>query len=80
MTKQIPSNSLIDQQPVDTLVHIHAVLSFLQNYAARSAEEDSAFNIQINTGLYAILKTVNEAIDYEIERLDEYQMFAAVKQ
>ncbi|MGH1486051.1 MAG: hypothetical protein ACRBCI_07500 [Cellvibrionaceae bacterium] len=62
---------LIGEHPADTLSHIQATLTFIQEFAARSTEEPTItpYEIRVNTGLYAILKAVNDAIDYEIERL-----------
>lgn len=72
MATKIPNNPLIDIHPIDTLVHVHAVLTFIQEYTAKTTEDDDLqpYNIQVNTGLYATLKIVNQAIDYEIGRLD----------
>ena len=62
---------LIGEHPADTLSHIQATLTFIQEFAARSTEEPAItpYEVKVNTGLYAILKAVNDAIDYEIERL-----------
>ena len=65
---------LVGNHPTDTLSHIQATLTFVQEFAAKSTEEHeiTPYEARISMGLYAILKTVNEAIDYEIERLDNY--------
>jgi len=71
--KAIPRpNPLVDEHPIDTLLHVQAVLTFIQEYAAKSTEEaeTNPHDVRINTGLYAILRTVNDAIDFEIDRLD----------
>ena len=72
----IPANSLVDQHTVDTLIHIQAVLSFLQEYVSKTTEEaDFSLNdVRVNTGHYALLKLVNDALDYEIHRLDQAGM------
>ena len=75
-TKQHSCRPLIGEHPADTLSHIQATLTFIQEFAARSTEEPAItpYEIRVNTGLYAILKAVNDAIDYEIERLaDEHK-------
>ncbi len=77
MNDEIPNNPLIDIHPIDTLVHVQAVLCFIQEYAAKSTEDGELqlqpHNMRVNTGLYAVLKIVNQAIDYEIGRLDADQ-------
>lgn len=67
------NSPLIGKHPIDTLSHVQATLTFLQEFAARSTEEPelTAHEIRVNTGLYAILKTINDAVAYEIKRLDE---------
>lgn len=67
-----PNNPLVEQHPVDTLVQIQNVLSFLQDYITQSTEQadTNAKKVQINTGHYSVLKLVNDALDYEIERLE----------
>lgn len=75
-----PLNPLIDQHPVDTLIHIQSVLSFIQEYTARATEEPgiTPYEARINTGLFTILKTVNDALHYEIERLENQQSLTMV--
>lgn len=67
-----PSNPLIDQHPVDTLVHIQSVISFLQEYTSQNTCKMgiSPKESRIHTGHYAVLKLVNDALEYEIERLE----------
>jgi hypothetical protein len=69
----VPANPLVDQHTIDTLIHIQAVLSFLQEYVSKTTEEsDFTLNdVRVNTGHYALLKLVNDALDYEIHRLDQ---------
>jgi hypothetical protein len=69
----IPANPLVDQHSIDTLIHIQAVLSFIQEYVSKTTEEsDLTLNdVRVNTGHYALLKLVNDALDYEIHRLDQ---------
>ena len=72
-TNNDSSRPLIGRHPADTLSHIQATLTFIQEFAARSTEEPeiTPHEIRVNTGLYAILKAVNEAIEYEIKRLGD---------
>jgi|GEM_PF-5091876 len=65
-------NPLIDEHPVDTLVHVQSVLSFLQEYTAQSMTgvEVTPNHVRINTGVYNVLRTVSDAIDFEIDRLE----------
>ncbi len=74
-------NPLIDKHPVDTLLQIQSTLIFVQDYIAKIVEQSdiSVQNVRTNAGLHAILKTVNAAIDYEIDRLENYQPLSIVK-
>ena len=67
-----PFNPLVEQHPVDTLVQIQNVLTFVQDYVTHTTHQPdtSAKEVQINTGHYAVLKLVNDALDYEVERLE----------
>jgi hypothetical protein len=85
MTKQakptIPFHPLVDEQPADTLSHIHTMLSLAQELAAKTAEdtEMTPYETRIHTGFYALLRVVHEALDYEIERLQNYRPENSVK-
>lgn len=83
MTKTTkPFHPLIDDLPADTLAHIQTMLSFAQEFAARTADgaEMTPYETRIHTGLYALLRIVNEALDYEIERLAHYHPEKTVKE
>lgn len=79
--KTPPANPLVDQNPVDTLLHIQAVLVFLQENSAKATGEAelTPHESLVNTGQYAILKIVNDALDYEIDRLDHLERLRVVK-
>ncbi|MEO0442964.1 MAG: hypothetical protein AAFZ92_04375 [Pseudomonadota bacterium] len=68
-----PTNALIDDHPVDTLSHIQSALTFIQEYAAKANEDVdiTPYEIRVYSGLHALLKVINEAIDYEIGRLEQ---------
>lgn len=72
-----PSNPLVNQHPIDTLVHIRAVLAFLQEYVSKTTEDPDLLDAQINTGHYAVLQLVNDALEYEITRLDQDDIIGA---
>ncbi|MGH1485706.1 MAG: hypothetical protein ACRBCI_05745 [Cellvibrionaceae bacterium] len=76
-----PSNPLVDDHPADTLMHIQALLTLAQEFSAKNTEEPSitAHEARVHTGLYALLKTANEALDYEIERLGNDRGLIVVK-
>ena len=67
-----PINTLIDDHPIDTLSHIQSALTFIQEFAAKANEEvdSTPHELRVYSGLYALLKVINEAIDYEIGRLE----------
>jgi hypothetical protein len=73
-TPTIPFHPLVDEQPADTLSHIQTMLTLAQELAAKTADdtEMTPYEMRIHTGLYALLRIVNEALDYEIERLQDY--------
>ncbi|MEJ2417987.1 MAG: hypothetical protein P8Y45_13885 [Exilibacterium sp.] len=82
MKKPTPStHPLIDDQPVDTLSHVQTMLAFVQEFAAKATEDAqlTPHEIRVHAGLYALLKVVNEALDYEIERLERYCPLTIVK-
>lgn len=68
-----PSNLLIEQQPIDTLVHIQSVLSLMQDYIQQPAEEllTSSNQSRVDNGHLMLLQLVNDALDYEIDRLGD---------
>lgn len=71
-TPKTPPNPLVDQHPVDTLIHIQSVLALLQDYLAQTTHQPDITpdEAQVHTGHYAMLKLVNDALDFEIDRLD----------
>ncbi len=72
-TNAKPHNPLIDEHTVDTLTHIQEVLMFLQDYMFKYSEDaDMALaNPRVNTGHYTLLRLVNDALEYEINRSDQ---------
>lgn len=76
-----PYHPLVDDQPVDTLSHIQSLLSFAQEFTAKATEdaELTPYEIRVHTGLYAILKIVIEALNYEIDRLDYGSRLTIIK-
>ena len=77
--KQATPNPLIDEHPADTLVHVQSVLSFLQEYTAKSTEsvETTPHNVRVNTGVYNVLRIVSDAIDFEIDRLETCLLYTS---
>lgn len=64
-------NPLIEDNTEETLLNIHSVLLFLQHQKP-SSEPNKIPNDQINQiGLSLILKCTNEALFYEIDRLEK---------
>ncbi len=79
MTKPtIPFHPLIDEKPADTLTHIQMMLRFVQESAAQTttqATQDKTITIQqtrISNQLQGMISMINEALDYEIQRLENY--------
>ncbi|EGG92846.1 hypothetical protein IMCC1989_2449 [gamma proteobacterium IMCC1989] len=77
----IPFHPLVDEQPADTLAHIQTMLSFAQEFAAKATEDTelTPHEIRIHAGLYALLKVANDALGYEIERLEHDDPLAVVE-
>jgi len=69
----IPSNPLVDQHTVDTLIHVQEVLAFLQNYLLKALEESDIIphDVRVNSGHHTILRMVHDALEYEINRCDQ---------
>ena len=67
-----PDHPLVDEQPVDTLSHVRSLLSFAQEFTAKATEdaELTPYEVRVHTGLYALLKVATEALNYEIDRLE----------
>lgn len=68
------ANPLVDDNTSDTLINVQSVLLFVQEFAARLTEDASLSGeaVRANQGLHAILKTANNALMFEIKRLEEY--------
>jgi NADPH-dependent 7-cyano-7-deazaguanine reductase QueF len=64
-------NPLIEQSPEDTLVNIHSVLLFVQEFHAESEFNENTDNRIYYSGLSLIIKCVNEALYYEMDRLEK---------
>lgn len=75
MCKQKPLNPLVNQHPVDTLIHVQSIVALLQDHMIQNTQQadTTTDEVHINTGHYALLKTVNDALDYEIDRLDKME-------
>ena len=77
----IPFHPLIDEQPVDTLSYIQTMLRFAQESATK-ATVDTALTphqIRVYSKLNGLLRMINEAVEYEIERLQDYRPEGNVK-
>lgn len=70
----IPFHPLIDEQPVDTLAHIQTMLRFAQESTIKAAVDTqlTAHQKQVYSKINGLLRMINEALDYEIERLEDY--------
>ncbi len=60
-------NPLIQDNPADTLTNIEQVIPFLQDYHLSSSQPDSTQQSDTHSGLFWVLRSVNQAI--ELERL-----------
>lgn len=78
---KVPSNPLIDQHPVDTLIHIQATLAFIQDYISKNTEDsdNTPHQARVHTGHHTLLRIVNDALDYEIDRLDKQMPLMVVQ-
>lgn len=63
-------NPLIEQSPIDTLMNIEQVVTFLEDYHLINSQPDAPDQANTHNGLFWILRTVNQAIEFEIERMD----------
>lgn len=64
-------NPLIENSPEDTLLNIHSVLVFMQEFHAESEFDQTPDNKINHSGLSLILKCTNEALYYEMDRLEK---------
>ncbi len=63
-------NALIEEHPEDTLVNIQSVLLFLQYLHSDLATSDATPSPISHHGLSLILKCSNDALAYEMDRLE----------
>ncbi len=63
-------NPLIQDNPADTLTNIEQVINFLQDYHLTHSQPDSPQQSDTHSGLFWVLRSVNQAIEFELERLD----------
>jgi len=76
-----PSNALVGEHPVDTLMQIQSVIAFLQQYTTQAADHPdmSPYHSLVNTGHHSILQLLQDALDYEIDRLDQLTVLRVLK-
>jgi hypothetical protein len=66
-------NPLIQNDTIDTLTHIEKVITFLQDYhLVNSLPEAPAQQVDTHSGLFWVLSYVNQAIEFEVERLNKH--------
>ena len=77
----IPFHPLIDEQPADTLSHIQTMLRFAQESATKATEDTelTPHQIRVYSKLNGLLRMINEAVEYEMERLQDYRPEGNVK-
>lgn len=77
----IPFHPLIDEQPADTLSHIQTMLRFAQESATKATidTELTPYQTRIYSKLNGLLRMINEAVEYEMERLQDYRPEGNVK-
>lgn len=63
-------NPIIQDNPVDTLTNIEQVITFLQDYHLSSSQPDSPQQSDSHSGLFWVLQSVNQAIEFELARLE----------
>ncbi len=63
-------NPLIQDNPADTLSNIGQVITFLQDYHLSSSEPDSPQQSDVHSGLFWVLRSVNQAVEFELARLE----------
>ena len=70
----IPFHPLIDEQPAYTLLHIQTMLRFAQESTTQSIKdtEPTPHQTHLYSKVSGALRMVNEALEYEIERLEGY--------
>ena len=80
-TPAIPFHPLIDEQPADTLSHIQTMLRFAQESATKATvdTELTPHQTRVYSKLNGLLRMINEAVEYEIERLQDYRPEGNVK-
>ena len=65
-------NPLIQDNPADTLTNIEQVISLLQDYHLVSSQPDSPQQSDTHSGLFWVLQSVNQAVKFELARLNKY--------
>jgi hypothetical protein len=64
-------NPLIQNDTIDTLNHVGNVITFLQEYHLASSHPEATQQEGTHSGLFWILRCVNQALECEIAKLEK---------
>lgn len=69
------NNTLVATDTYTTLLHIRCLVVFLQDFYCLSdiphRRPPKELNEEVYTGLYFVMQTINQALSYEMRRIDE---------
>ena len=63
-------NLLIQHDTIDTLANIEKVIKFLYEYHLASSHPDSTVQEDTHSGLFWILRSIDQALEYEIKKME----------
>lgn len=64
-------NPLIQDDTIDTLAHVEKVITFLYEYHLASSHPEATQQEDTHSGLFWILRCVNQALECEIAKLEK---------